>query len=796
MEWSDTAIIIIALIICLIWATIVLILVRRLQHLQGRFARQKDTIDLFDTVMRSDHRYPIWVWPDGRIQAGQNTLSILGMTKKITHISDLIDLTETKKQTVGLNQHAIDLIMAALNEKQAFEPTLLIEQGPAKATLVLDMQLLDRVNDQWPQAILWIEETKNLHLKTSHRQSVTEYETRLNEALMCLDRLPFLFWVRDAKQQLLDVNEAYVKAVEGNSIADVLKTGTEFFDIKAIDDSKQTLSKQQIITATHVAVMEGKRKSFTVTNIPLAGNMVMGVAVDKTREEDALSELTRVQESQSETLNRLSSPVAIFGPDQSLRFFNNAFMRLVKLPEAFLSNSVSHSELLDAMHETRRLPEQADFRAWKIKILKQYTDLLEPFEDMWHLPDGTAHHVVTEPHPLGGLLILFDDVTDHLALERSYNTLIAVQESTLNHMTEGVAVFGSDGHIKLSNPAFETMWQSPAHVGAGGEHVTDLVTHIQLADHLGQHQGKINQKLKSDLPIWVSERQSKAGRWKRADGMVIDYALVPLPDGSMMLTQNDITDSFQIESALRERSKALEAADRLKSEFITNMSYELRTPLNSIIGFSEMLQQQIVGSVTERQSEYLGNILFASAQLKDMISTVLDLAVLEAGEMELDRGSVDIDALVQNAIKLSHDAVLKNHVSVQYSPHSDIGTIIGDERRIKQVMYNMLTALSELGAPNTAMNIITSANDDCIFIDALLDHCTLATSERTALIRTIEAGSMLQGGRGTGLDLALVRSIIGLHQGSVALKAAKTKGLNLHIKLPRDTSDTYQETGI
>ena len=136
-------------------------------------------------------------------------------------------------------------------------------------------------------------------------------------------------------------------------------------------------------------------------------------------------------------------------------------------------------------------------------------------------------------------------------------------------------------------------------------------------------------------------RQSKSGHIELSSGAVLAFAQVPLPKGQTMLTFIDVTDSVNVERALTERNDALRRADQLKNEFVQHVSYELRSPLTNIIGFTELLELPSTGALTERQREYLGHISTSSATLLAIVNDILDLASIDAGMMELDLEDVE-----------------------------------------------------------------------------------------------------------------------------------------------------------
>src|SRR6516162_60757 len=148
--------------------------------------------------------------------------------------------------------------------------------------------------------------------------------------------------------------------------------------------------------------------------------------------------------------------------------------------------------------------------------------------------------------------------------------------------------------------------------------------------------------MKQGIIARVTARTLASAPLYRADGSMLQEAMVPLPDGNVLLTYLDVTDTARVERALRERNEALETAGRLKSEFIANVSHELRTPLNAVIGFADILINQYFGDLNPRQLEYGRSILQSSQQLLGLINDNFDLAMIEAGHLVLEWSRVDV----------------------------------------------------------------------------------------------------------------------------------------------------------
>src|SRR5213076_3407920 len=174
------------------------------------------------------------------------------------------------------------------------------------------------------------------------------------------------------------------------------------------------------------------------------------------------------------TLDQLATGVAIFGSDRRLSFCNAAYRSLWDLDAGFLDQGPTDSAVLDRLRAARKLPDEQDFRQWKSALYDAYR-ALEAKEHMWHLPHGRTMRVVTTPNSEGGVIYLFDDVTERLDLERRYDALIRVQSETLDNLAEAVAVFGSDGRLRLHNPAFIDMWRLEPPALAKRPHIETVI---------------------------------------------------------------------------------------------------------------------------------------------------------------------------------------------------------------------------------------------------------------------------------------------------------------------------------
>jgi signal transduction histidine kinase len=584
-------------------------------------------------------------------------------------------------------------------------------------------------------------------------------------------------WYRDAGGKLVYVNRAYARAVETKDATEVVERGVELFDRVARSEILAAHGAAQPYSSRLAAVVAGTRRSLDVVTVPATRGSA-GIAIDATEAERMRAELRRMMDAHRRTLDQLATGVAIFASDQRLTFYNAAYRALWDLDAQFLDGNPTDSAVLDRLRAARRLPDEQDFRHWKSGLHEAYR-AVEAKEQMWHLPDGRTLRVVTTPNPEGGVIYLFDDVTERLDLERRYDALIRVQSETLDNLTEAVAVFGSDGRLRLYNPVFARMWRLDPEMLARHPHIETM--------------SNVSRPLHGDHPIWqrmratitaIEDRHPVVGRIERLDGNVVDCATMPLPDGATLVTFQDVTDTVNVERALRERNEALETADRLKIDFVHHVSYELRSPLTNIIGFAHFLGDLATGPLTEKQREYLGYITVSTNSLLAIINNILDLATIDAGAMTLNLGPVDIRKTMEAAAEGVQDRLVKNGIRLEFRSAPDIGSFIADERRVRQSLFNLLANAVGFSPPGETVTLSAQRLKDALVFSVTDRGPGIPADVQDKVFDWFETHSLGSRHRGTGLGLSLVRSFVELHGGSVTLESAVGRGTTVTCVFP------------
>jgi signal transduction histidine kinase len=290
--------------------------------------------------------------------------------------------------------------------------------------------------------------------------------------------------------------------------------------------------------------------------------------------------------------------------------------------------------------------------------------------------------------------------------------------------------------------------------------------------------------LRAAVTTLVDRRETIFRRIERVDGSVVDCRTVPLPDGATLVTFQDVTDSINVERVLTESNKALVEADKIKIDFVHHVSYELRSPLTNIIGFTHFLGEPATGPLTDKQQEYLGYITVSTNALLAIINNILDLASIGAGAMTLDLEPVDIRATMAAAAEGVQDRLVKGDITLTIDAPADIGGFVADERRIRQILFNLLSNAIGFSPPGETVVLAAARTADGVTF-TVADHGPGISNEiRDKVFGWFETHTHGTDHRGAGLGLSIVRSFVELHRGTVTIESVPGQGTTVVCVFP------------
>jgi signal transduction histidine kinase len=594
-----------------------------------------------------------------------------------------------------------------------------------------------------------------------------------------LDTVPHPMWLRDPEDRLVWANQAYLRAVEARSLDEVRMRALELLDTSTRREAHRKRLEGAAFSQRVPAVVAGERHILEVVEKPTATGSA-GIAVDVSEAEAMRSDLQRQMQAHVRTLDQLPTAVAIFDVQQRLVFHNAAYQTLWSLDGAFLDSAPTDGEVLDRLRSLRKLPEQADFRAWKAGVLAGYR-AVESSETWWHLPDRRTLRVVMNPNPQGGVTYLYDDVSERFMLASQVTALTRVQSETLETLKEGVAVFGMDGRLKFFNRAFLELWSLSQDQVADQPHIEAVL--------------RACAGLALDDEPWLDIRAAVAGsdmrtglnaRMERRDGTVLDCTAQPLPDGATLLTFIDMTDSVEVERALTERNEALERASRLRDEFVHHVSYQLRSPLQNVVGYSQFLEQESIGSLNPRQREYAAHITSSAEALLAIIDDILDLASIDTGSLELNPARVDIRATIEAARKGVEDRLAEKELALRIDAPEDIGSFVADGKRIRQILFNLLSNAISFSSRGQTIRVTARKADGQVTLQVVDQGRGIPAEVKAKVFNRFESHTLGTEQRGAGLGLSIVRSFVELHGGRIDLASAPGLGTTVTCTFPAE----------
>jgi GAF domain-containing protein len=246
-------------------------------------------------------------------------------------------------------------------------------------------------------------------------------------------------------------------------------------------------------------------------------------------------------------------------------------------------------------------------------------------------------------------------------------------------------------------------------------------------------------------------------------------------------------ENVRLFTEIQEKSRQLEIASRHKSEFLANMSHELRTPLNAIIGFSEVLLERMFGDLNEKQEEYLHDVLSSGKHLLTLINDILDLSKIEAGRMDLERGTFSLRTALENGVTMIRERAARHDIAVGLELRNELEEVSGDERKVKQVIYNLLSNAVKFTPDGGRVDVMAAREDGTVRVVVKDTGIGIAPADQQRIFEEFsQVGRDPERSReGTGLGLTLSKRFVELHGGRITVESAPGKGSAFAFTLPQ-----------
>lgn len=747
---------------------------------EGAHARGQS--DRLANLLQSAPAIPIVIRSDGRLEAPARLASWLGLEHVPGFVSELTGPAGGLREADGAALAAD--ISAAQRAGRAFSRAVRTEGG-AKMLLVRGAPAGPELANQGG-VICWMFDATDSQIRIAELEDQCErYHDALDALSGLIEAAPLPMWHRTGDGALSLVNSAYVRAVEAADAATVIAEGIELTETFEGQTPRQAalaaLAGGQSVTRHVPATLHGERRMIELVEVPLGEGGIAGFALDRQELESARAAQARIILSQRDMLDRLSAGVAQFEADRSLVFWNQPFVSLFALNTEHLAGRPEFERVLDRMREAGRIPDQRDFPAWRAER-RDWFRSTEAHEENWLLADGTHLRVFAQPRPDGGLLMIFEDRTEQIRLASARDTLLRVRTATFDSLFEAIAVFAADGRLQMWNNRFRKLWSVEETLLSRHPRIDELME--KVAPRLEKpNQASLVRELVRSATV---ERKQRGGRVVMADQRSFDFAAIPLPDGNALFTMLDVTDSRRIETVLREQNEALAQADRIKTDFLASMSYDLRAPLTSISGFAEMMQAGYAGELPDTAKDYVAAIMESTGRLTELIDTVMDLTQGEAGTLPLERAPVDLVALATEAGRKHAEAAAAKKLELIVDVKPSTGRVMGDARRIAQALDRLI---------GNAVQYLPEGGRILLYGDGQVREARLIVSDNgpgmdpRAQARAFDRFSQQAEGKRsegrTGLGLPLARQLVEAHGGRLSLVSEPGQGTMFTMELPR-----------
>lgn len=756
---------------CFVIISICFFSVFGLFRLRRKLRKTEEKLNLQEETLKS--------FPDGYFVWQYDSVGFIRETYCSSRLAVMMDLAHGTSSSFDallerFSPESTDLLSASLNTLRTQETPFTLElhhKTNMRRFLVSGFRMHTLKHNDIID-VLWVQEmTETAEKIFTLTKSVQKLEKENALFLQAFNTLPFPIWLRNEDLQLAMCNPAYAKAVHADSVQHALLLGSELVyeksprEAKVLAAAARAAGKER--KTKEFVVMEGKRRWVEASEIPLPAqkyskNKTIGFVRDITREQELQSTLQDHIASHNGVLEHLKTAIAVFDAEMRLQFYNTSFMNLWNLEEEELDGSPTYSHVLDMMREKRRLPENRDFNAYKTREIKFFTSLVSTTQDTMHLPSGMTLRRMLTPHPQGGLLITYEDVTGHLTMERSVTVLNETQFTVVNHLREAILLFGRNGRLRVANTAFLNLWQiTDADFNNLSLSVMDVLEKLRP---FFENENNWD-ALKDQLLAVITSHTGENFQILRPDGKVLEFTAAGLPDGGIFVSFLDVTEEEKSSSLIEEKETLLSRfkqttvqAEKLRALFLEQISQEITPHLFTLTDSAQKLTNSKTPQTGKQKKMLLQAVFDTSTELNNLFQNMTDLALIETGSAVLELDSVDICSLMDGILKIVQRQAKSKNVAINVTYPEKIPLLIADKKRLKQALFYLIN------------NAVSAAfKDGSISLSAQIENKNLVISIEEKSLDVKNDSDTVNFASKSGFASILIRNFIEMHGGTLAV---------------------------
>lgn len=524
---------------------IALIGLRMLRLKQKSYFTNRDRNRYIETLYAAKDGFFSFIYPDDKVndpmtkvkeKSSRRLAVLLGLEKGInSEFDDIIkcfykdDAKKIAKYTYRLREEGVsfedDFIAKSDNRQITISGSRI---NGADGTLYSDVLWFRDITSEKLQILSLIEE------KDGFFHKIMQLEDMINNS-------PHPMWLRDEKLNIIAVNKKYNELFEKKDLDATI-------DNELKDTSGEAVSKNLALLAVTAnkpksiktnIIINGQINIFEVTETPFYSELnldkikTVGTLSNISELEDIKRNLKFNQEAQLEILGSIGNTAfAVFDNKYKLSFYNTSFKKMWRLEDVTLESKLNYSNFLDIIREKRIIPEVQNFIKYKEEELDSFGSIIEPSEDMLHLPDGKTIRRVRAAYPTGGLIFAFEDVSDKLAARRAYNSLLSIQKEVIDNIFDGVLIFDSNGKLSSYNQAYVELWSVNKDILETEPSIFEVINAQKKFFNHVENWGELQETIVQH----ITNATTKSFALTRKDSIKIDVLARILSDGSIMVT--------------------------------------------------------------------------------------------------------------------------------------------------------------------------------------------------------------------------------------------------------------------